>query len=151
MLVQGTTSQVPPKKQPHSRSELERQSQCIQTKPGGKSRAGNGLQGPCLGCGAHRSLSGASALLPCLPQAVSLPSSIWQSQQDPKRQMRACPCNHPLVRNTNGPGTHLWVKSPFRIVGCVGQGYCSCSPNECECVHVHTAHVKLLEIESPQG
>ena len=35
MLVQGTTSQVPPKEQPHSRSELERQSQCIQTKPGG--------------------------------------------------------------------------------------------------------------------
>lgn len=75
--------------------------------PARKGRARNGLQGPCLGCGAHRSLSGTSALLPCLPQAVSLPSSIWQSQQDPKRQMRARPCNHPLVRNTNGPGTHL--------------------------------------------
>ena len=42
MLMQGTTSQVPPKEQLHRRSELERQ--CIQTKPGGRQpgKAGQG-------------------------------------------------------------------------------------------------------------
>ena len=162
MLMQGTTSQVPPKEQLHRRSELERQSQCIQTKPGGRQPGKAGqerafrdpasaavLTGvwvvPQPSCHAspklflsHPPFGKASKTLNVRCGLVPIIIPWWGIQMA---------LGHICESNGLSGWWAVWARATAHVAWL----------SECVCVRVHacaymhTAHIKLLEIKSPQG